>query len=170
MNFGKFINATPLRCEWLRQESWCVLWKVDIWEYFADTMKPLTYVCPPGIVLGGIHLPEGTQLQPDRHFITDFGSIPPPLMALPSFSRTRFIHSYLSHDSGYKIGGVYILYPQETLFHFMPLSKEDMDNLLLVWCGAEGANYVQRHTIYRAVRVASLWVKYPQSPRSKSVT
>jgi len=159
MNFGKFINTTPLHCEWLRQESWWGLWKVDIWEYFTNPGYPLTHIQP-----------DGTRTQPDRHFITDFGSIPPPLMSFPSFSRTRFIHAYLMHDSGYKHGWLWTMKPGTVAYVFTLYTKAQMDDLLLMWLGAEGANYVQRHTIYRAVRVASLWIKYPQSPRSKPVT
>ena len=165
--WGQFTNTSPLHLNRLRQDSWCWLWKVDIWEYTRTEGAPLTYVCPEGIRWGGRELPKGTLMQPDNHFVTDFGSIPPPLEALPSFSRTRFLCSYLLHDSGYKLMGLWVKYPVDNEFKLVCANKADMDMALYYWVRAEGGGCIQSHAIYRAVRVASPWVAYPQDEAKK---
>jgi hypothetical protein len=143
--FGEFINGAPVHCEWQSQHSWGYFWKVDEWIYYADPINPMTYVAP-----------NGDQVQPDKHFKTDFGSIPPPMMAMPSLSRTRFIHSYLLHDSGCRHHGLWFKRPNETLFTFRGVTREECDLLLFNCIGAEGGNAFQRSMIYRGVRIGSV--------------
>jgi hypothetical protein len=140
--FGEFINGHPIRCEWQSQHSWGYFWKVDEWIYYADPIKPMTYVAP-----------NGDEVQPDKHFHTDFGSIPPPLLAFPSLSRTRFIHSYLMHDSGYRHGGLWYRRPGASIFTFIGMSKQDCDDFMVTCIGAEGGNAMQRAMIYTGVRM-----------------
>ena len=161
--FGLFINQQPLQCDWMRQDSWCWLWKVDIWEYIANPDSPFGWMSPmQDITLpSGRVIPAGTGMQPNKDFYTDFGSIPPPLMALPTYSRTRFIHAYLLHDSAYCDGGLWMLMPTDTAYHLVSLVKGDVDYLLDYWVGADGGNFVQRQSIYWAVELATSFIQYP---------
>jgi hypothetical protein len=140
--FGRFINTSPIHCEWTGQSSWGCFWKVDKWEYFAHPDKPLTFITPTGV-----------EIQPDKHFHTDFGSIPPPLMAFPSLSRTRFFHSYLFHDSGYRHKGLWVRDSSLVPFAFKKMTRLELDEWLWIWIGSQGGNLVQRSMIYSAVRV-----------------
>lgn len=142
--FGEFINTTPIHCEWIRQVSWGYFWKVDEWEYFANPDRPLTYIAPSGL-----------EIQPDKHFFTDFGSIPPPLMAFPSLSRTRFFHSYLFHDSGCRHKGLWMRDSCYGPFTFRKLTRLEMDEWLSIWIGAQHGNATQRAMIYAGVRIGS---------------
>lgn len=143
--FGRFINTSPIHCEWQRQTSWGVFWKVDEWIYYANPERPLTYIAP-----------DGVEMQPNKKFTTDFGSIPPFLMALPTLSRTRFLHSYLFHDSGCRQGGLYVRPAGATgPFEFQQITRADMDTWLRIWVGAQGGNAWQRATIYAGVRIGA---------------
>jgi len=143
--FGQFINTAPIHCEWQRQKSWGFLWKVDEWVYYANAERPLTYIAP-----------DKTEMQPNKKFNTDFGSIPPPLMAMPSLSRTRFLHSYLFHDSGCRQGGLYVRPVGSTgPFVFQQITRDQMDTWLWTWVGAQGGNAWQRMNIYAGVRIGA---------------
>jgi hypothetical protein len=144
--FGRFVNTRPIHCEWQGQESWGWLWKVDSWIYYSDPIRPLTYLAP-----------DGRQMQPNRKFHTDFGSIPPPLMALPTLSRTRFLHAYLFHDSGCRQGGLYVRQGAVGAFGFEQMTRAQMDHWLWIWVGAQGGNAYQRNVIYAGVRVGARW-------------
>jgi hypothetical protein len=148
--FGYFLNTTPIHCEWISQESWGGLWKVDTWQYFADAKAPLTYCAP-----------DGAKYRPDRHFYLDFGSIPPPLMALPSLSRTRFLWAYIFHDSCYRFGGLWRCGAGESEFTFCEFTRGEADALLWTTIRASGGNAWQASLICQGVRLGSRWVQYP---------
>lgn len=142
--FGEFLNPSPIHCEWQHQHSWCFFWKVDEWIYYADPINPLTYVAP-----------DGTEMRPNKKFYTDFGSIPPPLMALPSLGRTRFIHTYLFHDDACRHGGLWWKKPGKSIFIFQSMSRDESDEWIKLWVGADGGNAWQRQIIYRGVRIGA---------------
>jgi hypothetical protein len=59
----------------------------DIYEFTLDPENPLT-----------LHMPDGTEMQPDRHFFTDQGSVPHCLDWI--ITRGQF-RAYYPHDSVY---------------------------------------------------------------------
>ncbi len=148
--FGYFINTTPLHCNWIESKRWGWLWRVDTWQYCADAKAPLTY-CQP----------DGTMIRPDRHFYLDFGSIPPPLAAFPTLSRTRFLGPYIFHDSGYRFGGLWIKTSWEEEWTFAEYTRDAADDLLRRQIRAWGGNEYQAALVYRGVRLGAPWVKYP---------
>ena len=63
------------------------LWQKPIREFRLNLAAPLTYVDD-----------AGTKWQPDRHFLTDWGSIPRVCQLMPGYDRERFV-GFLLHDS-----------------------------------------------------------------------
>ena len=155
--YGHFVNTSPIPLEWLRAEWWGphffgMGYQVDIWEYTAprNVEKRLTWISP-----------EGHKVQLDRHFETDFGSIPPPLGVFPSLTRTRFLPPFLFHDSGCQHGGLWIEKAGTNGFVFYDMTRLELDRLLRVWVGAWGGNALQRCEIYTGVRIGAPFMKFP---------
>jgi hypothetical protein len=117
----------------------------DLFEFFLDYSDPLTY-CDGA----------GHDWQPDRHFLTDRGSIPNVIARLPGFSRNRL--AFLFHDSAYNYvyGRGHGLYRRMAGFHefsFVPLTRRQADDLMREMLLAEGVAPWAARTIWAAVRV-----------------
>mgnify|MGYP001566276374 CR=1 FL=1 len=161
--FGVFLNYSPIKVEWVRQEPWLTwwpgsLWKVDIWEYTAHRKRPMEYVLPHEFILeNGTRLPAGTHIQPDRHFLTDFGTVPPFFNGFPSLTRTRFLGPFIIHDSVCRYGGLWIILPTEDVAHFVVFSRLNGDDLLRLMVGSVpwNGNLAQRTMIYSGVRIGA---------------
>jgi len=68
-----------------------------MWEYQSDLTDPLTF-----------WQSDYTQIQPDRHIISDGMSSPPFLWGIEGLAQTDFPRSVYFHDSANRYGGVYI--------------------------------------------------------------
>jgi len=143
--YGYFENPQGYELVKLRDESRRLLWLLPlpsktIYEFRLKGKAPLTFV-----------MPDGTKVQPDRHAAeTDMGSIPPALQIF--FHKDRFLKGYIFHDSGYKDHGLYFLYPGETEYEFVQMSRREVDGMLLrIICASDG-NAIEQNMIYAGVR------------------
>jgi len=79
-------------------KRWGLLWKVPLFEFTNSPIAPLTF-CDA----------DGSDWQPDNHFVTDGGSIPPPLWDMPflSLGPWNSPRAFPLHDSIFTYGGAY---------------------------------------------------------------
>jgi len=92
---------------------------VGIYHYSADPEYPMTLV-----------LSDGTEIQPDRTFESDMGSVPPLIQAIPGgwFGKDRLLPAYTGHDSDYTFGVHWIRRPGgEAVFRPEPVDKGRAD-------------------------------------------
>ncbi len=103
---------------------------------------------------------RGVQYQPDRHFNTDGGSIPPIVQSsfILHLNPFDFLRSYLYHDCGFIYGGLYIKYPGEEEFKFRLLDRRQVNALLAVMMPFDGALISDVIAIYTAVNIGSIFV------------
>ena len=82
----------------VKVKRWGLLWKVPIFEFTNSPFCPLTF-----------HDTDGSDWQPDNHFETDGGSIPPPLWDMPfvQLGPWNSPRAFPLHDSIFKYGGAY---------------------------------------------------------------
>ena len=124
-------------------------WHPRLYEFTASLEWPLTYIdaCE-------------CSWQPDRHFLTDMGSIPRIVQGLPGLGKDDRLCSYLLHDSAYVHGGLWRSPCTTFGYSFHALTKAEADRLLYYMLRAEGGGWLAAQAIYRAVRLASPVVHY----------
>lgn len=129
-----------------------------VWEFKLDAGAPLTFV-----------LPDGTEIEPDKHFLTDLGSIPTPVQVwIPKDDCL----AYMLHDSGYRDGGLWVREPGQT-WEFRHMGRDEVDTLLwrfymAQWWADPDTNpcyAAKARAIYAAVRAVSWvpWARYRKS-------
>lgn len=117
-----------------------ILAPLTIWEFRLDPEHPLTYITK-----------QGLRIQPDRHVAeTDMGSIPAILQ--PWISPSRFLLSYLFHDSAYHHHGLYVLVHRHG-YVYDPMTRKAADQLLREMIRVEGGTRTRANIIYWAVRL-----------------
>jgi len=114
-------------------------------EFTNDSFDPLTFYA---VGIG--------EIQPDRHFLTDGGSVPAFIKGIPGFEHTRFARSYILHDSNYWHGHYFV--------GGLPVqcSRAMADKLMYRGIIAEGGNGLVAWTIWAAVRCGAwvVWRRY----------
>lgn len=146
------VNGKPAFKRWL--------WKrVPLFEFFNDPSDPLTYT-------------EGNiQYQPDRHFITDGGSIPPPLWDSPfvSLGPWDFPRAYPFHDSGFTYGGLYVRFAGEYRFTFTLMGRTKLNRLLCRMIRADGGDWIDAQTVGTGLTIGSgfCWNETKQAENRK---
>lgn len=181
---GKYTLSVPI--EQRIDYPWMLNWRLTRWlgkmlttaiyVYNADPIEPCTFHCRPD------NGPE-VEIQPNKHFVTDMGSIPKALDWL--FPKDRF--NYFPHDSGYEERGLWIrrkappienmvvcvdkdnnfsFLPATALeysehYRYVPLEREVIDRLLMCQVGAGFGNAFQRGMVFQAVHLfgAGTWKK-----------
>jgi len=91
----------------------------------------------------------GVYIRPDRHGLTDLGSIPEQLE--PLFPRNQYEAGYIMHDSACREHGLYFSSHFDGPYTFGQISSRKAAQILKLCTRAEGANRLQAHLIYRAV-------------------
>lgn len=126
-----------------------------IYEFTLEPDSPLTYISA-----------DGTAYQPDRHFLTDMGSVPRTAQLL--IPKDRFRGFYL-HDSAYRHKGLWIKLPTEKHFYFVRMSRREADDLLYEMCLAdpEPAWHATARAIWLAVRAGG-WAGWGKSEKPAS--
>lgn len=114
-------------------------WRRVEYEFSLDADAPLTY-----------HHADGCYIQPDRHGITDMGSIPEPLQAV--FPKDRFLDSYILHDSACREHGLYFSSTPAGPYVFAPMDSRRVHRLLRECILAEGGGRLESWLIYQAVQ------------------
>lgn len=98
---------------------------------------------------------SGAQWQPDRRFVTDFGSVPGWVSRIPGYQKNRL--AYLFHDSAYNVvdgkgHGLYRRLPAEESFTFCPLRRSEVDAMMREMLVVEGVRRSAAWVIWGAVR------------------
>ena len=136
----RFHNPQGYTSTIVGHRRWGWLWRVAERRIELDADAPLTLETWPH-----------NFVQTDRIFVSDFGSIPPPITGVPGFSKTRFPKSYLFHDSACQQKGLYVASAIDGPYEFKPLGHEFVHALLRACVSAEGCSSVNAAAIHRAV-------------------
>jgi hypothetical protein len=132
---GAFYGTYDLRP--LPPKHW---WSATMWEFTNDAERPLTFARTP------------FSAQPDRHFRTDFGSIPSVCQIIPALQKDRYFYSYLFHDSAYRHHAWYVSIDGSP-FARCGITRAQADLWLHEMLLIQGASSLTAATIYRAVRL-----------------
>jgi hypothetical protein len=127
-----------------------LVYRIPLFEFTNDTVSPLTFVTT-----------EGLQLRPYRHFITDGGSIPRFLWAVP-FVRLGpwdFPRAYPFHDSGFTYGGLYVL--EGGKWRFKMMKRTRLNRLLGDMIRADGGSSLDEVTVEAGLAVGSTFAWDP---------
>ena len=116
----------------------------DLFEFALDPVHPLTY-----------RDGHGYDWQPDRHFLTDRGSIPACVAWLPGYSRNRL--AFLFHDSAYNQvdghgHGLYSRLDGAAHYLFQPMTRARADGMMREMLVAEGLRRTAARAIWCAMR------------------
>lgn len=123
---------------------------IAIYDFQLNLHHPLTLICGARWKEIGIRL--GSKLQPNRHFTTDFASIPTWLQWMPGLRKDSFLTPFL-HDSAYTERAIWICEPGEDVFKRKSVGRYEADKLLEFGLGAEGANAITRAAYFNAVHL-----------------
>jgi hypothetical protein len=142
----------PLRDADGRQvvKRWGLLWSVPLFEFRSNRFRRLT-----------LHATDGRDYQPDLHFTTDGGSIPPPLWGLPGLSPLLFPYTYALHDSAFKYGGLWV---NGT---FTKLTRIKANNLTLDGIRAEGGSIAARWQVRTGLALGS-WAAWDDDRQAEA--
>ena len=135
--------------------GWC--WSVPLFE-FRQGRPPLTF-----------HDADGTCYQPDNHFVSDGGSIPPPLWGIPGLrlNPMAWTRSYPIHDSLFQYGGAYVRSRGEGRYAFRLLARTFADGLLRRMVTAEGASRFDAGAIRAGVWLGS-WLAWDEKAQAQA--
>jgi hypothetical protein len=100
-------------------ESWGYFWQRQIYEITIDDRNPLAFVDEFGF-----------WWMTDRHYFTDFGSIPPPLQNIPGLDRERHRFPFLFHDSAYQERGLWRSPDCGENWRFIEMARVEADAFL----------------------------------------
>ena len=121
-----------------------------LYEFDLNPDTPLTY-----------HDHNGLFWQPDRHYITDLGSVPALVQWLPYPRISKdgtFVLPFLIHDSAYQAPedggrGLYVSELFQGPYRWRPMTRLEADRMLEQMVRAVGGRCVESALIYRAVRM-----------------
>ena len=108
------------------------------YEFTLDAQSPLTFAPNPVLYI-----------RPDRHGLTDLGSIPEQLE--PFICRSRFEPSFILHDSACVHQGLYFSATYDGPYTFCRISSHSAAKLLRKCVRAEGAFWHTAALVFRAV-------------------
>jgi hypothetical protein len=115
------------------------LFRKTVFEFDLDIHKPLTF-----------QRANGELIRPDRHYLTDKGSVPVCLRWL--VPHDTYERSFLLHDSAFLHHGHYVKSPLGGDFVFRTLTMDQANSLLAEMMDAEGAWGITRAAVYKAVK------------------
>jgi len=124
-----------------------------LYQFINSLYDPLTY--DDGVWM----------VQPDNRFVTDLASIPKTLQLIcpGAFAKDRFPKSVCCHDSGYLHGGHWVAHSGKE-FHFLSMTRKQIDIYLRDMVKSEGGNRVTAALIYAGVRVGGYWAFKRKKP------
>ncbi len=132
----KAVFLNPARVEWLTV--------AEIKQLGLSSRKAQArLISPLRVQVGGhvVEIPAG--------FVTDFASVPKAFWSIFPATDPHYLRAAVVHDWGYQFGGMYPL-ADGGLLDLSQRSKVDV--LFLDLMQAEGANWISRRVIFRAVR------------------
>ncbi len=138
--YGRFINYQGYKAPWHHNESSLIFFRKAIFEFSLDSKAPLIFEDK-----------DGNWWMPDRHFFTDWGSIPITLQWL--IPKDTYL-GYLFHDSGYKHHGLWFSEAGYQKFCFKKLTMTQANELLYDMMLAQGAWKVTAITVYDTLQIA----------------
>lgn len=123
------------------QDTYCLFFKKMIYEFTLHDKWPLMFIHPDGRIF-----------QPDRHFLTDMGSVPRILQGV--VPKDRFIGFYL-HDSAYRFKGLWVSNNGGMSFRFEEMLRVEVDELLRIMIKYDPVpgNVVLQYGVLAGVRI-----------------
>jgi hypothetical protein len=115
--------------------------KKALYQFTASMTNPITF-----------RRENGELIQCDRHFTTDFGSIPRLLQPIVPASQYRA--PFIFHDSAFLHNGEYVKGSDDLVFSFRPLTMSEANERLYEMMRAEGACWITAQSILRVLNVA----------------
>lgn len=118
-NIG-FINIEGYTCpKVLDKPQGLFGWGVPkaIYQFDLDKKNPLT-----------LHYIDGLYYRPNKHFLTDQGSV--PRFAQTFIPKDRFLLSFLFHDSAYIDGGLWVCGTYDGEYKFVEMTRAEIDSML----------------------------------------
>ena len=101
-------------------------WRVRTeYEFTLDPNNPLTF-----------HATPDCYIQPDRHGVTDMGSIPEAVQ--PLCPKDAYLASFILHDSGCREHGLYFAEEYNGPYEYRPIDSARVHELLRRCIQAEG--------------------------------
>jgi len=124
MKLGHFINPygytdrpfIPARYERSRVFRWRTK---ELFDFQLDAQNPVIWVRP-----------DGTWIMPDRHFVTDGGSLPPFIEWVSGITREKHKPAFYFHDSGAKHGGFWVSTDGGNTWRFVVMTRRQVDAVL----------------------------------------
>ena len=151
----------PIIPDWSGMSWYKKLWKrltyTALYEFENDLLDPWTY-----------HHPCGYSVRPDRHFVTDMGSIPKILQGLIPvlFSKDLWLGDFCLHDSGYKHGGLWFAKHDPLVFTFSKMARSAVDEMLDITIHASGGGCISSAPIWAGVRLGG-WASFDKGDLRK---
>ena len=128
--------------------------------YRVRLKEPDPFQFVAGTEFEDIGIWAGTLIQIGKDIETDQGSVPVPLQ--PYIAKDSFQCSFINHDSGYILGGMWIKPVGFHKFYFHAMTRADVDKMLFIMVLAEGGSSLCANMIYHAVNLGG-WAVW--SPR-----
>ena len=139
-------------------------WSKTVWYFELNEINPLKYIREDGIYV-----------KPSVPFYdTDFGSIPPPLRALPSLNESRFLLGYLFHDNIYRTHWVFASNDQGITWARKDMTRSETDSQLneMILHDPQPGSLVARDTIWGMLKLFgnAAWTSQTDiQPKSKAI-
>jgi len=114
----------------------------QLYDFCNDERDPLTWSDGNGIMI-----------RPDRHFVTDMGSVPLTLQFIAPgyFAKDRWIRSFILHDSAFLHGGHW--FAVKGGWEFRELTMKQANKYLQQMVISEGGSKVTAWLIYAGVQI-----------------
>lgn len=129
--YGCFLNPKGYKAPWDHNEG--IIFKKAIFEFSLES-PPLMFKDKSDDIW-----------MTDRHFFTDWGSIPTILQ--PIIPKDLYL-GYLFHDSAYGHHGLWVCRKSQNIFIFQPLTMTESNKLLYEMMLAQNALSLTANTVY----------------------
>ena len=119
---------------------------VPIYLFELDPLDPLTFITT-----------DGVWQRPAQRFETDMGSVPPPLQGIAGPLGSP--RGFPMHDSAFDNHGWWESTDHGATWTFAQKTEEQVNTMLLYWCGADGVDWFERNEIYLGVELggSEMW-------------
>jgi len=138
--YGRILNPQGYKAPWHHNESSLYIFRKAIFEFTADDKSPIIFEDH-----------DGNWWMPDKHFFTDWGSIPVCLQIL--IPKDTYL-GYLFHDSAYGHHGLWLMKKGEKEFSFKVLTMTKANDILYQMMMAQDSWKLTATTVYETLQIA----------------
>jgi hypothetical protein len=138
--YGRILNPQGYKAPWHHNESSLYIFRKAIFEFTADPQSPIIFEDH-----------DGNWWLTDKHFFTDWGSIPIVLQVL--IPKDTYL-GYLFHDASFGHHGLWFLKKGSTEIVFKELTMTQANDILYQMMMAQGAWKITAATVYETLQLA----------------